>query len=76
MVRRLTHYKKDNTWIREHFEELVEKYGGCYVAVAKEHITGVGRTAVEAEQKSFQKFPYVLPSVIQVPSAQEIHANC
>jgi len=76
MARRLKHYKKDNTWIRDHFEELVEKYGGFFVAVAKQKVTGVGHTPYEAEKKSIQKYPHVLPSVIQIPKAKDIHANC
>ena len=76
MARKLKHYKKDNTWIRDHFEELVENYGGFFVAVAKQKVTGVGRTSFEAENKSIQKYPHVLPSVIQIPNANDIHANC
>jgi hypothetical protein len=72
----IKHYKKDNLWVMEHFEELVDKYGGLFVAVARQKVTGVGRTSLEAEKKSFQKCPYVLPSVLQIPQAKDFHAYC
>jgi hypothetical protein len=47
-----THMTKDQKWIREHFEELVEKYAGKYVAVASGELVAVGETAGEVEGKA------------------------
>lgn len=76
MAKKVKQYKKDNFWIMEHFEELVEKYGGRFVAVARQNVTGVGRTCVEAENKSLKKCPYVLPSVLHIPQAKDFYAYC
>jgi hypothetical protein len=33
---------KDQEWIVKHFEELVERYGGKFIAVSNEEIVAVG----------------------------------
>jgi|GEM_PF-6005340 hypothetical protein len=33
--------KKNQKWIVKHFEELVDKYGGKYIAVANEKVASV-----------------------------------
>ena len=76
MPKRIKQYKKDNLWVMEHFEELVDKYGGRFVAVARQKVTGVGRNPVEAENKSLRRCPHVLPSVLHVPQTKDFHAYC
>ena len=62
---------KDDVWIRKHFENLVEKYEGKYVAVVDEKIVGVGSTRVEAESTAMKLYPDKLPSVILIPHKED-----
>lgn len=62
---------KDDTWIRKHFEELVEKYEGKYVAVVDEKVAGVADTRIEAENMALKKNPNKLPSVILIPHKED-----
>jgi len=45
---------KDQQWIREHFEELVEKFAGRYIAVANEELL-VGDSLQEVRANSRRK---------------------
>ncbi|MDI6788659.1 MAG: DUF5678 domain-containing protein [Planctomycetota bacterium] len=62
---------EDDVWIREHFEELVEKYEGKYVAVVDEKIAGVADTRIEAENMALKQNPDKLPSVIIIPHKED-----
>jgi len=70
--RKPRHYKRDDRWIREHFEELVKSYGGRFVAVANQRVSGVDRTALGAERKSLKRYPKILPSVFHVPDPKDL----
>ncbi len=61
---------KDEKWIHEHFEELVDNYAGQYVAVARGDMF-VGSSLREAKDKAQQKFPGHSPSILRVPSAED-----
>jgi len=62
---------KDHKWIHEHFEELVEKYAGKYVAVANEELVAVGETAGEVDSKARKKYAGIIPSVLLVPREED-----
>jgi len=68
----LKHYKEDDEWVRDHFEELMEMFPGRYVAVACGKVTGVAKTPQGAERKSLRKYPKVLPSVIWIPRPKDL----
>jgi len=70
--RKPRHYKRDDQWIREHFEELVKSYGGRFVAVANKAVSGVDSTALGAERKSLKRYPHVTPSVFPVPDPEDL----
>ncbi len=71
--------EKDDLWVSQHFEELVEKYGGSYVAIAdervvawakdEEDILAKAKEATGNGQALFMKvpreeeFPYILNTV-------------
>lgn len=65
------HDPKDDDWIRDHFEELVDKYAGKYVAVSNQEIAGVDESALKAEQKALKKYPNLIPSVLRVPHPED-----
>lgn len=62
---------KDDQWIRDNFEKLVEKHAGEFVAVARRKIS-FGKTRVEAEKKIAREVKDVLPSVMQVPHKRSL----
>lgn len=62
---------RDQKWIYKHFTELVEKYGGMYVAVANEKVIGVGKSREEVEKISKSRYPDIIPSVLLVPREED-----
>jgi hypothetical protein len=61
---------KDQQWIQQHFEELVEKFAGRYVAVANEELM-VGDSLQEVRESVRRKHPDVNPSILRVPHAED-----
>ena len=62
---------KDQKWIHKHFSELVEKYGGRFVAIAHEELVAVGESREEVEKISKKKYPEIIPSVLLVPKEED-----
>ncbi len=63
---------KDQEWIVKHFEELVEKYGGKFIAVSNEEIIAVGDSSKVVDDIAREKNPDVIPSVIHVPREENL----
>ncbi len=61
---------KDQQWIREHFEELVEKFAGRYIAVANEELL-VGDSLQEVRANARRKHPAINPSILHVPHPED-----
>jgi len=64
----------DHQWIRDHFEELIEKHAGKYVGVLDERILLVSEDRVDIDRLAQKEFPGRLPSVILVPFREDF--NC
>lgn len=62
----------DQKWIIKHFEELVEEYGGKYIAVVNESIVAVGGSPTYVDNEARSKFPDVIPSVMHVPRKEAL----
>ncbi len=60
----------DDVWIREHFEELVDKYGGKYIIVAGGEVFVDGDVS-QLEAKARLKHPDVIPIGMPVPRPQD-----
>ncbi len=60
----------DDAWIREHFEELVDKYGGKYIIVAGGEVF-VGGDVRRLEVKARLKHPDIIPIGMPVPRPQD-----
>jgi hypothetical protein len=60
----------EEKWIQQHFEELVEKYAGNYVAVAGCDLT-VGKSLLEVREKAIEKHPDINPSILRVPRPED-----
>lgn len=62
---------KDQQWIQEHFEELVDKFAGRYVAVANQEIL-VGDSLRQVRENALQRYPAVNPSILRVPHPEDL----
>lgn len=63
---------KDQEWISEHFEELVNKYGGRYIAVMGQKIVAIGDSPKEVDDTARKKEPGKIPSVMHVPREEAL----
>ena len=59
-------------WIAEHFEELVDNYGGLYIAVVDDRVVASGTDPKEVEDQVLLKHPDSVPSVLKVPKEEEM----
>ncbi len=64
--------KKEIKYFREHFEELVDKYGGNYIAIIGENIVTVNKSAKKAEEDAILKFPDSKPIVAPIPKKEDL----
>jgi len=60
----------DDEWIRQHFEELVDKYAGKYAVVAEGELF-VGHDARQLFDEARRKHPGVIPTGMPVPRPQD-----
>jgi len=58
---------KSQKWIIKHFEEIVDKYEGKYIAVVDEEIVTIGDSPSEVDKTARGKFPDKTPSIMHVP---------
>ncbi|MEW6007476.1 MAG: DUF5678 domain-containing protein [bacterium] len=63
---------KDDKWIIEHFEEIVDNFGGLYIAVVNEEIVASNPSAKMAEEEALGKYPEKRPSVLIVPRKEDL----
>ena len=63
---------RDETWITEHFQELVEHYGGKYVGIANCRVIAVGDGADEVGEKSKDLVERKRLHIVKVPTEQEM----
>ena len=72
----LKHKKFDleamDQWYTDHFEELVQKYGGKSIAVVEEEIVAVADTEREAAQLAKESHPDAVPLVLSIPLEEEL----
>jgi len=60
----------EEKWIHQHFEELVDKYAGRYVAVANDEVF-VSDSPKDAHLRALEKYPTISPSVLRVPRPED-----
>lgn len=63
---------RDETWIIEHFQALVERYGGKYVGIAKCQVVAVGDGADEVADKVKDRVERKGLHIMKVPTEQEM----
>ncbi len=64
--------KKTNRWIAKNFGDLVDLYGGRYVAVSGEKVVAVGARPESVERKARISEGRGNLAVLRVPAAIEI----
>ncbi len=64
--------KRAQKWITENFEELVNNYGGKYVAVAGERVIAATLTAKEAMETARKVAKEEEISLLKVPREEEL----
>ena len=64
--------KKTNRWIAKNFGDLVDLYGGRYVAVSGERVVAVGARPDSVERKARSTEGKGALAVLRVPAAIEI----
>jgi len=64
--------KSSQKWITEHFEELVARYGGRYVAVAGEKVIVAALTPKEALEEAREVVREEKISLLKVPREEEL----
>ena len=68
--RQPTSRRTDETWIRRHFEELVDKYAGQYAVVAEGELF-VGHDALQLDEAARRKHPGVIPTGLRIPRPED-----
>jgi hypothetical protein len=61
---------KNDQWIHDHYEEIIEKYAGKSIAVANEELF-VAETMKTAYELARQKYQDSNPSIMRVPHAED-----
>jgi hypothetical protein len=62
----------DNKWIVEHFEELVDTYGGSYIAVVDTTVAAIGDDPKEVKDEALANYPGRKPSILRVPREEDM----
>ena len=63
---------RDETWITEHFQELVEHYGGKYIGIANRRVIAVGDGGDEVAEKVRDLVERTRLHIVKVPTEQEM----
>ncbi len=61
---------RDEKWIHDHFEEIVDTYAGHFIAIANEELF-IGDSMKEVLEKAQRKYQDINPSVMRVPHPED-----
>jgi len=61
-----------DNWLTEHFEELVDHYGGQVVAVVEGEVVAVTETEKQADDLAREAYPGTIPFVLPIPTEEEL----
>lgn len=64
--------EKYDSWLSEHFEELVTKYARKVIAVIDNAIVAVGENEKELDRLVRKKYPDTIPFIFTVPSEEDL----
>lgn len=63
---------KDDRWVSQNFEKLVDLYGGRYVAVVNRRVVAAGSRPDKVEDKARHITGAEVPSVVLVPRKESV----
>jgi hypothetical protein len=58
-------------WMKNHYEQLVQKYPHQAIAVVDDEIVAVGKTEKEVDEIARQRYPDKIPFVTTLPSEED-----
>jgi hypothetical protein len=61
------HIFTDHAWVRNHQDELLEKFGPCYIIVYNEQVLGTGSTEEEAVEEADRNLPAEIEALNVMP---------
>jgi len=62
----------NDRWIIDHFEEIVDRYGGECIAVVNEEVVAVDHSLKRVEEEAKREYPDKEPSVLRVPKKEDL----
>ena len=72
-ARRATRSLTENAdWVADHFEELVDQYGGGYVAVGRGRLLATGKGAADVLRLASREVPEQEVSLFRVPRREDL----
>ncbi len=63
----------DDSWLKSHFEWLIDHYPGQYVVVAKGEAF-IGRNVIALERQAREKHPHATTTGMPIPRQQDLFA--
>ena len=63
---------RDETWITEHFQDLIKHYGGKYVGIANRRVIAVGDRADKVAEKTADLVERTRLHLVKVLTEQEM----
>lgn len=61
---------EDQSWVHEHFDDLVDKYAGKYISVAGGELAAVADSVKGVTDAARAKHPGVMPSILRIPTEE------
>lgn len=64
--------KKDDLWLKEHMEEIVQKYRHKVIAILDQRIVAAGDSYREVAERVRREFPDRVPLLFEVPGPEDL----
>ena len=62
---------EDDMWLKEHMEEVMEKYAHKIIAILDKEIVAIGGSIREVSEETAKEFPHRIPLIFEVPEEEE-----
>ena len=64
--------ERDDRWLKEHMEEIVQKYRHKVIAILDQRIVAVGDSYGEVDDQVQREFPGRVPMLFEVPGPEDL----
>ncbi|MBD3559018.1 hypothetical protein H6S82_09125 [Planktothrix sp. FACHB-1355] len=65
--------EKDNQWLADHYDDLIQKYPGKTVAIENGEVVAVGNDYGDVYRPFLKEKRLVMPLVVEVPHPDDRH---